>query len=400
MYQGWCNKAPSQWRSDDPRVRSLLDAQRSGRDALPDLRRCIHAACFMQEPLSAENATFQTGLGLDWHYQLPFDPPFLVPDCRTRKFLVRTDEDLRVIDHDDSQNRPKSQTIDSTQLEWIRRALMKPDGPSVAFLGLSTPFLMQHKVMDIMMRPETAAEAWDQDHRSAGDLPTLIFAAIGTTLFTSASSALLRIFRRAMDLEHMIRDKSWRDLWDLVASMRQAGSRTKTIVLVSGDVHHNYCMTANLAERGRPQPELLQVTCSGFQTPVRLSFPKRLGMAVSNQSFSIGKRRLIPGFMFKRGTKTADLALYENAAALVEVSMAAEVNVQVTYLSGADEYVYLYTSAAAYLKDGEPIDSPWQKGRPRLVRQGAHDGESIPPMTNDAPPAQRDRALAREEVTS
>ena len=45
-------------------------------------------------------------------------------------------------------------------------------------------------------------------------------------------------------------------------------------------------------------------------------------MALSNQSFSIGKRRLIPGFMFKRGTKTADLALYENAAALVEVSMA------------------------------------------------------------------------------
>lgn len=400
MYQGWCNKAPSQWRSDDPRVRSLLDAQRSGRDALPDLRRCIHAACFMQEPSSAANATFQTGLSLDWHYQLPFDPPFLVPDCRTRKFLVRTDEDLRVIDHDDPQNRPLSQTIDSTQLEWIRRVLVKPDGPSVAFLGLSTPFLMQNKVMDIMMRLETAAQAWDQTRRAAAELPALLSAATGTTLLTSTSNALLRIFRRAMDLEHMIRDKSWRDLWDLVASMRQAGSRTKTLVLVSGDVHHNYCMTANLAERGRPQPELLQVTCSGFQTPVHLSLKERLGMALSNQSFSIGKRRLVPGFMFKRGTKTADLALYENAAALVEVSMAAEVNVRVTYLSGADEYAYLYTSGAAYLRDGEPIDSPWQKGRPRLVVQGSRDGESVPAMTNVAPPARRDRALAREEVTS
>jgi hypothetical protein len=169
---------------------------------------------------------------------------------------------------------------------------------------------------------------------------------------------------------------------------------------VSGDVHHNYCMTANLAERGRPQPELLQVTCSGFQTPVHLSLKERLGMALSNQSFSIGKRRLVPGFMFKRGTKTADLALYENAAALVEVSMAAEVNVRVTYLSGADEYAYLYTSGAAYLRDGEPIDSPWQKGRPRLVVQGSRDGESVPAMTNVAPPARRDRALAREEVTS
>jgi subtilisin family serine protease len=403
MYQGWCNKAPSQWRSDDPRVKSLLDAQRTGRDALPDLRRCIHAACFMQVPSGAENATFQTGLSLDWHYQLPFDPPFLVPDCRTRKFLVSTDEGLRVIDHDDPKKRPLSQTIDSTQLEWMRRILVKPGGPSVAFLGLSTPFLIQDKVMGIMTRPETTAQAWDQARRAAlglPELPALTSAAASSTLLTSASNALLRIFRRAKDLEHMIRDKSWRDLWDVVASMQQAGSRTKTLVLVSGDVHHNYCMTANLAERGRPQPELLQVTCSGFQTTIRSSFDKWLAQQLGNQSFNVGKRRLVPGFMFKRGTNTPDLALFQNAAALVEVSMAPEVNVQVTYLSGADEYVYLYTSGAAYLRDGEPIDSPWQKGRPRLVVQGNRDGEAVPPMTNVAPPAQRDRALAREGVTS
>ena len=231
------------------------------------------------------------------------------------------------------------------------------------------------------------------------ELPALISAAASTTLLTSASNALLRIFRRAKDLEHAIRDRSWRDLWDLVASMQKAGSRTKTLVLVSGDVHHNYCMTGNLAERGRPQPELLQVTCSGFQTTIRSSFEKWLAQQLGNQSFNIGKRRLVPGFMFKRGTNTPALALFQNAAALVEVSMAPEVNVQVTYLSGADEYVYLYTSGAAYLRDGEPIDSPWQKGRPRLVVQGARDGEAVPPMTNVAPPAPRDRALAREGVT-
>ena len=357
----------------------------------------------LKEPSSAANATFQTGLSLDWHYQLPFDPPFLVPDCRTRKFLVSTDEGLRVIDHDDPKKRPLSQTIDSTQLEWMRRILVKPGGPSVAFLGLSTPFLIQDKVMGIMTRPETTAQAWDQARRAAlglPELPALTSAAASSTLLTSASNALLRIFRRAKDLEHMIRDKSWRDLWDVVASMQQAGSRTKTLVLVSGDVHHNYCMTANLAERGRPQPELLQVTCSGFQTTIRSSFDKWLAQQLGNQSFNVGKRRLVPGFMFKRGTNTPDLALFQNAAALVEVSMAPEVNVQVTYLSGADEYVYLYTSGAAYLRDGEPIDSPWQKGRPRLVVQGNRDGEAVPPMTNVAPPAQRDRALAREGVTS
>ena len=180
----------------------------------------------------------------------------------------------------------------------------------MAFLGLSTPFLMQHKVMEIMTRPETAAQAWDQARRAdlgLPELPALIAAATGATFLTSASNALLRIFRRAMDIEHMIRDKSWRDLWDLVASMQQAGSRTKTLVLVSGDVHHNYCMTANLAERGRPQPELLQVTCSGFQTPVRPSLEKRLGKALSNQSFNIGKQAPGPRLHVQAGDeRTAD----------------------------------------------------------------------------------------------
>ena len=84
-----------------------------------------------------------------------------------------------------------------------------------------------------MTRPEPAAQAWDQDRRTIlPELPALISAVSGTTFLASATSALLRIFRRATDLEHMIRDKSWRDLWDLVASMQQAGSRTKTLVLV------------------------------------------------------------------------------------------------------------------------------------------------------------------------
>src|SRR5678815_2275084 len=114
MYQGWGNKAPSQWSSGDPRVKAMLDAQRKGTDALPDLRKCILAACFPAPPAHDAKATaepaFQAGLGLDWHYRLPFEPPFLVPDCRTRKRLVPADDDLRVIDHDGPEKgRPQSQ---------------------------------------------------------------------------------------------------------------------------------------------------------------------------------------------------------------------------------------------------------------------------------------------------
>jgi hypothetical protein len=286
-----------------------------------------------------------------------------VPDCRTRKFLVETDETLRIIDHDDPARRPTSQTIDSAQLDWMRKILVKPGGPSVAFIAPSTPLLMQKKVMEIMTKPETTAEAWDTSRRAAlglPDLPSLIAGASGSTALGEATNTLLRVFQRAKDLEHPIRDKSWRDLWDLADAMRQAGSAAKTLVLVSGDVHHNYCMTGNLSGSGRPKPEFLQITCSGLQTTIRSSFDKWLAKELGNQSFNVGKRRLVPGFMFKNRTGNPDLALFHNAVAFVEVSMGAEVDVRVRYLSGADEHVYRYTSGAAYMRNGEPTVSPWQ----------------------------------------
>lgn len=410
VYQGWCNKAPSQWKSDDPRIKALADAQRTGSDALPELRKCIHRACFMQVPAKdprdpkdpkAPKPIFQTGLTLDWHYQLPFDPPFLVPDCRTRKFLVAADDDLRVIDHDNPKKRPLSQSIDDAQLDWMRKILVRRNGPVVAFIAPSTPLLMQNKVMQIMTKPETTAEAWNQDVLGSHvpDLRSLAAATTGSTMLGVASDALLRVFRRARDLEHMIRDKSWRDVWGLIDAMRQAGSHVKTLVLVSGDVHHNYCMTANLPGSGRPRPEILQITCSGLQTTIRSSAEKWLAEKLGDTSFNVGKYRLVPGFMFKNNTREPDLALFENAVALVDVSMGSEVDVRVTYLSGNNKHVYLYTSGAAYMTDGEPSDSPWRRGRTRLVYRGAEETEAMAgeddPKRNPPPRSKASDALGK-----
>ena len=133
VYQGWCNKAPSQW-SDATTRGSRLSPTRSDRR-----RRAAGAAqvhpCSLLHAGAAEGGSqgrrFQTGLSLDWHYRLPFDPPFLVPDCRTRKFMVAADDELRIIDHDDPKQRPMSQTIDDAQLAWMRKILVDKwrDGP-------------------------------------------------------------------------------------------------------------------------------------------------------------------------------------------------------------------------------------------------------------------------------
>ncbi|CUS34107.1 hypothetical protein COMA1_11519 [Candidatus Nitrospira nitrosa] len=352
MYQGWCNKAPSQWRKDDPRVKALAAAQQAGSDALPELRSCIHKACFSKVPSKDPKATFQTGTSLDWHYQLPFDPPFLVPDCRTRKFMVPTDDDLRIIDHDNPKKRPMSQTIDNGQLVWMRDILVeKKRNDSVVFIAPSTPLLMPMKVTQIMTKPETAAGAWSQ-----GGLLDFYAALTGSTGSGRASNALLRVFRRSVDLEHMIRDRSWRDLWGLVEAMRKVGSSVKTLVLVSGDVHHNYCMTGNLPGGSRLKPELLQVTCSGLQTTIRSSADKwvaeKQSSLVWNENFKMGKYTLSHGFLHKNPPGVpmgnpigpSSISLYENAVAFVNVRMKSQVEISVAYLAGDNTYSYKYTS--------------------------------------------------------
>jgi hypothetical protein len=277
VYQGWGNKAPSQWaqwmRKGDPRQKGdlrtncLARAQRIGVDALPELRRLIHQACFTPRPPAEDPKTpdprahYQAGTGLDWHYRLPFDPPFLVPDCRSRKFLVQGDEKLRVIDHESSKAL-QSQTIDDAQLDWMRKILLEWRGGPAAFIAPSTPLLLQKKVMSIMQTPEVAAAA-DRGKKDVATWLTAYPAALfESTALGIATDALLRVFRRRSDLEHMIRDRSWRDLWSMVAAMHKNGSPVKTLVLVSGDVHHSYNMTANLPAADGRRP-----SCSSSRVP-------------------------------------------------------------------------------------------------------------------------------------
>ncbi|MCA1634397.1 MAG: hypothetical protein LC802_12060 [Acidobacteria bacterium] len=363
VYQGWGNDARSKWKKSDPRVSALDDARRRGIDALPKLRECIHRACLMPPPLKNPDATYQTGLTLNWHYRLPFNPPFLVPDCRSRKFLAPADDKLRIITHDGAPEKmPQSQTIDHEQLKWMREILVpwkQGDkqggwrGGPVAFIAPSTPLLMQKKVMSIMQKPELGAEPW-----ADLNLPSLFAAIVDSTALATGPDRLLRVFRRSTDLEHMIRDRSWRDLWGLVDDMRKQGSPVKTLVFVSGDVHHSYCMTANLPGSGRPKPELVQITASGLQTKIRKEFKTTLAEALSKNAFNSGKYRLVPGFVSKDDVGDPDLVLYENTAAMVDVTMSPEVKVVVTYYTVENkkkhEHRFRYTSGDAYMERGEP----------------------------------------------
>lgn len=350
VYQGYGNKAPSKWNKDDPRVVALREAQELGNDALPALRRFINRACFPAPDAKASRKDprvfYQSGLTLDWHYKLPFDPPFLVPDCRSRKRLVQGDDEIRIIDHDGA-SKPTSQTIDDAQLAWIQESLAKWSGPTV-FIGASVPFLLPKKPMDFMRRPETAASAW-----ARGKAVLSLFAVLfNSTTLGMAGQSLLRVFRRAKDLEHPVRDKTWRDLWGIVAGLQAAGSKIKTVVLVSGDVHHSYAMSARLPGEGAPKPELLQITCSGLQTTIRGGAKEWIAgkLLGSELPFDVGKYTMVPGFFRKVGTGSEELILYDNAVALVSAVFKEEATVRVDFLSWSDDYVFKYT--------GGPLGQP------------------------------------------
>jgi hypothetical protein len=331
---------------------------------------------------AAVQPAFQAGLGLDWHYRLPFEPPFLVPDCRTRKRLVPADDDLRVIDHDGPEKeRPQSQTIDQAQLDWMRDILLGAKATlPVAFIAPSTPYMLQKKLMDFMMKPEVAARAWAQ----GSDIASIGAALLSSTGLGIATNRLLTVFRRGKDLEHMMRERSWRDLWGLVDAMRRKGSAVKTLVLVSGDVHHSYCMTANLPGTGRPTPEALQITSSGLQTTIRGSGKTDLAEALSSRSFDVGRIRVMPGYLSKNDTGSPDLALFVNAVALVDVAIGPEVRVVVTHLAGQDRHVYRYTSGPGYTIG----DSPGVPGR-HGSGASAIDKASVKEIAGSVPPGQR-----------
>jgi hypothetical protein len=270
--------------------------------------------------------------------------------------MVAADDKLRVIDHEVAAKAPMSRTIDAEQLAWMRKILVDEWKGSVAFIAPSTPLLMQKKVMSLMMQPETAARGW----AGAMDLVAGVAAVTDSRALGIASDQLLRLFRRRKDLEHAIRDRTWRDMWDLLHAMQAAKSPVKTVVLVSGDVHHSYCMTGNLPGAGRPTPEMLQITSSGLQTEIRKDWKTWVADKQGSLAFDVGKIRLVPGFVAKNGSGSPDLVLYQNAAALVTITMGAEIGARVVYLSssakdylsGKETYVYRYTSGPAYMSPG------------------------------------------------
>ncbi len=216
MYQGWGNLAPNQWTAD-PRVKILESCRKSGRDALPELRRLIERRA-VETLIPGTKASNK----LDWHFPLPTgDIPFLAVD-------LRTDRDVN-----------GTGGMSAGRLDWLEHELSSTKSP-IALIVLPVPFLLPDPMLFAFRNP------WFTG-RLAGAPSTVAF-------------------KRASDIEHPAGNPVWDQIKGIIQRL-QKSSTLKTVVLISGDIHFSCNLDGRLKGSRKP-PRLLQLISSGLQQQI------------------------------------------------------------------------------------------------------------------------------------
>ncbi len=213
MYQGWGNLEPAVAAADQ-RVQIIDSHRHSGTDALPALRRLVHARAVLPTKKGVDRSKL-----LNWNFAVPTGgTPFLAVD-------LRTDRDVN-----------GHGGMSDSRVRWLGTALRAARTPA-AFIVLPVPMLMPAPMMFAMRNP---------------GIPAFITGALST-----------RAFQRSADLEHPAMNLVWDQIKGLLQALQKAGSPLKTLVIVSGDIHFSCNLDAQLkpsgAQPGQHPPQLQHV---------------------------------------------------------------------------------------------------------------------------------------------
>lgn len=293
IYQGWGNICLQ--RSSEHALLTLMQqAAQDGEDLLAALRARIRRALFYKEPLA-------------WYYTIPTAPPIFVIDARCgRSTLLEGEDPAELV--------PR---IASKEQMAALRSWSREHAESLVLLVSSVPAL----------------------------LPPLIGLAeylAGARPFERSSSRLLRRLRKPLQavqerlaerlsFDHWpVFGETWQELVDLFST------RQHDLVMLSGDVHFSYIMSASrrLLHR-RNSPRLYQLVAS----PFRNALGRKERLLIAGQSwlfrafYSGLHLRMFP--LHKKGAHPAPpRMLFQNVVALVTFSPQAKgkYRFQQTYL--------------------------------------------------------------------
>jgi hypothetical protein len=322
VYQGMGNLRMSFVPEEqDVRNRKILDETITGRDALPQLRTLLWGAGVALGEKSHH--------ALQWHYELPISPAFLVADTRTRRMLARATSEHAIEDE-------LSHTLDKQQLDWIQAKLSASEQPA-GFLVLAAPLLLPRYATFAMTHPRAVA-----------------------LLERKLDSEKLAFeMRRGKDFEHMITDQSWFDMLELIGNLES--SKLGSLIVLSGDVHFSYNMRGSL---GSDSPEVLQLVCSGAKQELTSDNRKILQLGVDifsedywlSRDFEFKKMKLTMGGLSGANVMNNAVLTY-NSVAVVDADFGAP-----TSNASLGQGIDIRIDEHYYTKRGK------DPGKPRWVR--------------------------------
>ena len=237
VYQGWGNLSPRAAHTD-PRVEVLERARRSGRDALPELRRLIFERAVRPTAKGADRRRL-----LAWNFSIPTGgTPMLVVD-------LRTDRDVH-----------GSGGMSRERLDWLEAELRLARGPA-AFIVLPVPYLLPAPML------------WAMRH--AGFTGVL------------AGEPSTAAFRRHSDIEHPAANFVGQQIILLLRRLQARPIPLKTVVIVSGDIHFSCNLDGQLRD-SKGTPRLLQLVSSGLRQVISESKQNKMKSAYQGTLNTVG----------------------------------------------------------------------------------------------------------------
>jgi hypothetical protein len=251
VYQGWGNIG-IQGPADHALLAIMQQATQSGEDVLEALRVCVRQVVYQERVLK-------------WHYEIPTRPPLFVADVRSDRPAI--------LDGTDPTN-VALRIMSEVQMVELR-AWMQKHAAVTTLLVSSVPAILP---------PMIGLAEYVMGARPLLQARFGLFRRLGQVMARVQQKIALR-----MSFDHWpVFGGTWRELAALLAM------RTADIVILSGDVHFSYAISARRTLfPGKNRPVLYQLVASPFKNDLALR-DKRL---VTEQSWI---RRIVYGGMYMR----------------------------------------------------------------------------------------------------
>ncbi|GLV56918.1 metallophosphatase [Dictyobacter sp. S3.2.2.5] len=274
VYQGWGNLRQQATRH--PLLEVMRQAAESGEDAIEPLRD------YVRRDLYGE-------VGLRWHYEIPSTPPIFVANARTERTTITTGKEEDILAPTRITSRDQTHDLQN----WYAN-----NQSPLAILVSSVPVLLPPAIgwLEYLM----------------GQRLWLTKKGLGSHLGLRLARVQQRLAAR-LSFDHWPHyPLSWHDLLQLF-------QQPKDTLILSGDVHFSYALTARLTHQSDSDTYLYQFVSTPLQNELSPSDQKKIKLQSRISSWSYGglKQSILPLMSDNDAVHIDHNLLFENTLAII-----------------------------------------------------------------------------------